>query len=58
MSYGTNFPCYCCTKKETCTDYKRLEEARDKIHQTKIEDGHQGSGTIILQCNKMQSAYA
>lgn len=55
MSYSRNYPCAYCNKKTTCTDSTRIEEGIEKIHQTSYENGHKGSGTIILQCNKMDS---
>ena len=50
MSYSVNYPCFNCAKKDTCTDLKRIQEAVQTIHNTSREDGHQGSGTIVLAC--------
>jgi hypothetical protein len=53
MSYSRNFPCGQCTKKETCTDHTMIEEAITNIHQKTYEEGHQGSGSITIECNRM-----
>ena len=50
MSYMLNSPCYYCTKKGTCKDVEKIQKAICEIHQTSYNDGHQGSGTITLQC--------
>lgn len=50
MSYSLNTPCYNCTKKETCTDQAKVQAAITNIHHTTKENGHQGSGTIVLAC--------
>ena len=61
MSYSLETPC-CnypsrtpegqgdCEKKDTCTDRIVLTEAISKIHQHSFSEGHQGYGTIILDC--------
>ena len=57
MSYGMNDPCYNCEKFKNdnpCTDRKNIEEAIAKIHSTKVEDGHKGSGMILLMCTKVK----
>ena len=50
MSYSIYSPCHNCDKKETCTDLKRVTEAVLIIHNTRQEEGHQGSGYITLTC--------
>lgn len=61
MSYSFMAPCYNCKKRKrinmvteevegTCTDYDTQRAAIDKIHSTKPEEGHQGSGAITLMC--------
>ena len=55
MSYMFNNPCYNCNKESTCTDKKMIREAIDKIHQTTYEQGHQGSGEVLLSCLKLDS---
>lgn len=56
MSYSVNVPCYQCIKKDTCTDYKKITKTvQEDIHQTPYDNGHQGSGTIVLMCIKMES---
>jgi len=50
MSYSLNSPCYACSKKETCKDESKIKDAIAKIHETTFEDGHQGSGQIVLAC--------
>lgn len=50
MSYNFNTPCWNCSKQPNCTDEARIREAITKIHQTTFEEGHQGSGQILLAC--------
>jgi peroxiredoxin len=57
MSYTRNFPCNYCTKKETCSDYKDIETAICKIHEKTYEQGHQGSGSVTIECLRMDSTY-
>jgi hypothetical protein len=55
MSYSVQTPCYSCTKKETCKDGKAVESTVQIIHSKTYEEGHQGSGSIILTCVRMDS---
>ncbi len=57
MSYCLTTPCYNCKKGGTtpqdCTDMMLLTDAVNKIHSKTYDEGHKGSGNIVLCCNKM-----
>ena len=55
MSYSVSSPCWACAKRETCTDEKRIQEGVNRIHETSFEDGHQGSGIIVLACQQQHA---
>lgn len=57
MSYSLSAPCWNCTKKEKCTDHVKIQSAINDIHQDCIssEGGHMGSGTIALQCVRIDA---
>jgi hypothetical protein len=55
MSYSFSYPCSYCIKKDTCTDYSKVEKAIQEIHKDTYETGHQGSGMVVLQCTKADS---
>ena len=60
MSYSLTAPCWHCIKRvseknpEGCTDYDQIQEAVNKIHST-TDGHHQGSGTILLGCERQKS---
>jgi len=58
MSYAFNNPCWTCAKRESCLDASKVREAVNEIHKLSYEEGHQGSGEILLSCNKMNSTIA
>jgi hypothetical protein len=55
MSYSFSNPCFNCAKKDTCTDHKDIQAAITTIHTKTPEKGHQGSGTIVLMCTRVQA---
>ena len=57
MSYSLNASsCYNCQKRDQCTDRDRIQEGIDKIHENCLEEnGHLGSGEIIVHCNRQVS---
>jgi len=50
MSYVLDTDCLRCEKFDTCKDRNKLEEAIKLIHSETSEEGHKGSGSIILSC--------
>jgi hypothetical protein len=57
MSYSIQSPCYNCEKKDACTDLKAINDGvQNDIHTKSFEQGHQGSGTIVLMCIRQKSA--
>ena len=55
MSYGLTSECGVCIKKDKCTDRHFIEGAISGIHQVwPAEKGHLGSGTIIIQCQRLE----
>jgi hypothetical protein len=54
MSYSVIAPCYCCEKKHSCKDLEKVQSAVVDIHNSN-DGSHQGSGSIIISCNKMVS---
>lgn len=58
MSYSLNTTCYACKKQDACTDQDKVQAAIDKIHENCLgEGGHLGSGTILIQCQNMDSKH-
>jgi hypothetical protein len=56
MSYSVQTPCGMCAKKDTCKDGLNLSKGvQNEIHTKTYEEGHQGSGNIILTCFRMDS---
>lgn len=55
MSYSINSPCWNCAKRVICTDEKKIQDGINRIHETSFEDGHQGSGIIVLACTQQHS---
>jgi len=57
MSYSQVTPCWNCLKKDRCTDHVKLNDAVVEIHKDCIseEKGHMGSGSIILQCHRIEA---
>jgi hypothetical protein len=60
MSYNLQAPCFNCNKATTdngetgCSDYKDIQESITKIHSKTFEQGHKGSGTVVLMCCRME----
>jgi hypothetical protein len=57
MSYSLMMQCSFCKKRETCKDHKEIQKAVNEIHSKTYEEGHQGSGTIIVQCTRQETNY-
>lgn len=55
MSYSLLNSCYSCVKKDTCKDAEKIQKAIYEIHGTTYDEGHQGSGTIAIVCNRQES---
>ena len=51
MSYMYINPCGYCEKKDTCKDSDKIQKAISDIH-TANDGTHQGSGAIMISCNK------
>lgn len=53
MSYSIIAPCHNCDKNKTCTDLKVINDAvQNGIHTKNMgQDGHEGSGSIVLACS-------
>lgn len=61
MSYSFNNPCWNCQKHQNingvenpCKDEETLRLAINDIHNKTFEEGHQGSGEIVLMCSKLK----
>ncbi len=60
MSYSFNNPCWNCLKhpnagaENPCKDEEAIRHAVDEIHERTFEEGHQGSGEIVLMCFKIK----
>lgn len=52
MSYSLYTPCNQCTKKGKCTDEANLRKGVEAIHNTRIGEGHEGSGYIMMMCTR------
>ena len=57
MSYSLMLQCNYCQKKDTCGDYKEIQKAVTEIHNKTYDEGHQGSGMIIMQCTRQVTNY-
>ena len=57
MSYSVSSNCWNCLKKEKCTDHIKVQKAVNDIHVDcfSSESGHMGSGTIIIQCSRLDT---
>jgi hypothetical protein len=63
MSYSFNNPCWNCQKHQKhqnidgvenpCKDEETIRNAINDIHQRTFEQGHKGSGEVLLMCSKM-----
>jgi hypothetical protein len=64
MSYSFNNPCWNCKKHQNldnsnpspCKDEEEIREAIEVIHSRTYEQGHQGSGEIVLMCCRQELA--
>lgn len=54
MSYSLTTSCHSCTKKDECTDRHFLAGAIHGIHQISTVKSHMGSGSITLDCNRLE----
>lgn len=57
MSYSQVTPCWNCNKKEKCTDHVKINDAVQSIHSENLstESGHMGSGSIVLNCTRIDA---
>lgn len=54
MSYSVQTTCWNCTKREKCTDHVHVQNAVNEIHKNCLnEGGHLGSGSVIIQCARL-----
>lgn len=64
MSYSLAIPCHNCKKQKPlysmdgvvvgeCEDGKELQETVNKIHSKPFGESHQGTGTIVLMCSRV-----
>jgi hypothetical protein len=54
MSYQLLLPCYNCTKNQICKDGTKVADSVNEIHNSK-DGSHQGSGSVIIQCVKIDA---
>ncbi|MCX7924145.1 MAG: hypothetical protein N3B21_19375 [Clostridia bacterium] len=54
MSYSLITKCGECGKAATCTDRNILMGAIHGIHYNTFEQGHQGAGTIVVNCCRQE----
>lgn len=57
MSYSLVTQCYNCLKKGECTDRQDIQDAINVIHTKSYDQGHRGSGTIVMSCIKCDGEY-
>ena len=57
MSYSNMNSCWNCQKKEKCTDHVHVQNAINEIHKNCIskEEGHMGSGAIVIMCSRIDA---
>lgn len=57
MSYSVNSACWNCKNQDKCTDHVKIGAAVQDIHKDCLstESGHMGSGSIIIQCCRLDA---